>query len=155
MIAIAYDGSDPAKRAIQAAAELFPGGEADVLTVWRTAHDFAGAARIAVPDGLVQQGLEALDRTAEEEACKTAGEGTALANEAGLRARAAQAMGHGSGAAAIMSYAREHDAAAIVVGARGLSGVRSALLGSVSNAIVHNADRPVIVTPAHAADPNR
>jgi nucleotide-binding universal stress UspA family protein len=35
----------------------------------------------------------------------------------------------------------------IVVGARGLSTVASALLGSVSNAVVHHCKRPVLVVP--------
>lgn len=36
----------------------------------------------------------------------------------------------------------------IAVGSRGRSAVSSALLGSVSNALVHNADRPVLVVHA-------
>ena len=39
------------------------------------------------------------------------------------------------------------DAQLIVVGARGLSTVRSVVLGGVSNALVHHAKRPVLVVP--------
>jgi hypothetical protein len=35
--------------------------------------------------------------------------------------------------------------AAIVMGSRGLTGVRSMLLGSVSNAVVHHTERPTLV----------
>jgi nucleotide-binding universal stress UspA family protein len=33
----------------------------------------------------------------------------------------------------------------IVLGSRGLTGLRSVLLGSVSTAVVHHADRPTLV----------
>ena len=44
-----------------------------------------------------------------------------------------------------MEIADRHDAAAIVMGSRGLAGVRSMLLGSVSSAVVHHADRPTLI----------
>ena len=46
---------------------------------------------------------------------------------------------------AILETADQHDAASIVMGSRGLTGLRSMLLGSVSNAVVHRADRPTLV----------
>ena len=45
----------------------------------------------------------------------------------------------------ILDIADRHGAAMIVMGSRGLTGVRSMLLGSVSNAVVHHADRPTLV----------
>src|SRR5215210_1161971 len=45
----------------------------------------------------------------------------------------------------VVNAADLHDAAAIVMGSRGLTGLRSMLLGSVSNAVVHHADRPTLV----------
>jgi nucleotide-binding universal stress UspA family protein len=44
-----------------------------------------------------------------------------------------------------------HDAGEIVVGSRGLGRFRAAL-GSVSHALLHEADRPTVVVPAPAAD---
>ena len=47
----------------------------------------------------------------------------------------------------ILETADSMDAAVIVVGSRGLSGLRSSLLGSVSHALVNRARRPVLVFP--------
>jgi nucleotide-binding universal stress UspA family protein len=51
--------------------------------------------------------------------------------------------------AAILDAARSHDAARIVIGARGLGPLRAAL-GSVSADVIRDADRPVLVVPAGA-----
>ena len=48
---------------------------------------------------------------------------------------------------AICDEAEKLDAEPIVVGARGLSRVQSAFLGSVSSAVVVHAHRPVLVIP--------
>ena len=47
------------------------------------------------------------------------------------------------------AFARDRDVDLIVVGSRGLAGVRSALLGSVSQAVRNQADRPVLVVKHH------
>jgi nucleotide-binding universal stress UspA family protein len=47
----------------------------------------------------------------------------------------------------IVELAQSRNAPLIVVGSRGLGAVAGALLGSVSSAIIHRADRPVLVVP--------
>jgi nucleotide-binding universal stress UspA family protein len=144
-ILIAYDGSDPARHAVEEAGRLFPGASARVLTVWRSAHRASGAARVALPDDVISQAVQNLDKGTEAGAADTADDGAALAREAGLDASPATERTDDSLWASILRYADEHDAAAIVVGSRGQSAVRSALLGSVSNGVVHNSRRPVVV----------
>ena len=52
--------------------------------------------------------------------------------------------------ASLISAALTPDVQAVVVGSRGRSGLRSAVLGSVSNALVHHCRLPVVVV--HPAD---
>jgi nucleotide-binding universal stress UspA family protein len=58
----------------------------------------------------------------------------------------------GSAADRIVELARDRNAPLIVVGSRGLGAVAGALLGSVSSAIIHRADRPVLIVPSTATD---
>ena len=53
----------------------------------------------------------------------------------------------GSAADRVVELARARNAPLIVVGSRGLGAVAGAVLGSVSSAIIHRADRPVLVVP--------
>ncbi|MGP0048520.1 MAG: universal stress protein [Solirubrobacteraceae bacterium] len=49
---------------------------------------------------------------------------------------------------AILGEADSLEATAILMGSRGLTGVKSLLLGSVSHAVIQHADRIVIVVPS-------
>jgi nucleotide-binding universal stress UspA family protein len=57
----------------------------------------------------------------------------------------------GRAADRVVELARDRNAPLIVVGSRGLGAVAGALLGSVSSAIIHRADRPVLVVPRPSA----
>lgn len=148
MILIGYDGSDDAKAAIAQAGTLMPGSLATVLTVWEPfinmlAHSPAGLGPVA---GLGD--FEGIDRAAAEGAEQRAGEGAELAQAAGLQATAATSERHGTIARAILDDAERIEAEAIVLGSRGLTGIGSLLLGSVSHAVVQHADRTVVVVPS-------
>ncbi len=60
----------------------------------------------------------------------------------------------GPAARAIVAAADARDADEIVIGSRGFGAIRG-VLGSVSHAVLHEADRPVVVIPADAVpDPH-
>lgn len=148
MILIAYDGSDDAKSAIQHAATLLPGHPAVVLTIWEPYLTMimrtpAGLGPVAgVPD------IKGIDDACRTSAQARAEEGVRLAREAGIDASARVVSRSGSIAQAILQEAADLDATAIVVGSRGLTGLKSLLLGSVSHGVLQHADRSVLVVPS-------
>lgn len=146
---LCYDGSEDAKNAIAQAASLFPGERALVLTVWQpvsslSSYGWAGAA--AIPD------FAELDRGAAEERHRIVAEGVALAQEAGLEAEPLAVEANGPVWEAIVQAAERERASIVVMGSRGLTGVRSMLLGSVSNSVVHHARRPTLVIHRNGVD---
>jgi len=147
VIVIAYDGSHDAKTAIEQAGELFPGESATVLTVWRrfldTMAHVGGGMGMAVDYAVI-------DKDSEADAEKRATEGAELARTAGLNATPRTSVVESSVANAILAEAAAVSARAIVCGSRGLTGLKSLLLGSVSHHLVQHADRPVIVIPSPA-----
>jgi nucleotide-binding universal stress UspA family protein len=148
MILIAYDGSDDAKSAIQHAATLMHGHPAILLTVW---EPFL-TAMVRSPAGLGPVAgvadIEGIDDACRQSAANRAEEGAGLARDAGIEASARVVSRAGSIAEAILQEAADVDATAIVIGSRGLTGVRSLLLGSVSHAVLQHADRSVLVVPS-------
>jgi nucleotide-binding universal stress UspA family protein len=138
-ILICYDGSEGAKHAIQAAAGLLDGHPAVVLAVGPplTAEESYAALGTLVPS---------FQELNEEQALERAKEGAELAASAGFaaEARAEVAAPTWEG---VIHVADEIDAAAIVIGSRGLTGVKEALSGSVSHAVAEHAGRPVLIIP--------
>lgn len=153
---LCYDGSDFAKQAIRRAGELLPPGPAVVLTVWESVAKVALSHGLPGSFGVVEDVIEELDQSTLGAAEELAAEGAELAGAAGFQAeplahRALVRTGQREAVTiweAIVDVAEQHDAAAIVLGSRGLSGVKSALLGSVSYGVVHHAPGPVVIVPA-------
>jgi nucleotide-binding universal stress UspA family protein len=142
---IAYDGSPSARAAIDQAARLFAPRRAIVVSVWSSVADVASASLLALPSDIARDAAAALDRESEQQAERLAEEGAELARAAGLDAQPAAARSIGNVCSTILAAADRDDASAIVAGSRGISGVRSLLLGSVSGALVHHSERPVLV----------
>jgi len=140
-VLLCYDGSDDARSALGRAAELFAGRSGVVLSIWE--HGWSSLS-VSWPDA---DSLQSLEEAAEKNAAEAAAEGVQLAAAAGLSAEPVSRLARGPVWQAILDVAGEYDAAAIVLGRRGLGGIKSMLLGSVSNAVVHHSDRPVVVIP--------
>lgn len=139
-ILIAYDGSDHAKRAIELCRrELGAGRRAVVLTVWQPleAIPFFGGPIAPVAPELFEQ--------VNAQARKVADEGAALAREAGLEAEAVVEEGAPVWER-ILAAADAHDAALIVMGSHGRTGIDYLMMGSVATAVAHRAKRPVLVS---------
>ena len=151
---IAYDGSDLANAAVRSAAELFPGSAALVVTVWEPGLGATAAlmpgldAAGAVPVPPDPEFMAEVDKAGEHHAAVVAREGARLARSLGLDAEPHAIPDEVQVADTIVDLAAEHEAAAVVVGSHGISGLRSHLLGSTSRQVLARCPRPVVVVRA-------
>jgi nucleotide-binding universal stress UspA family protein len=148
-IVIGFDGSESAQRAIREAGALLGHRPALVVTVWEPGLAYAAS----VPSSLdlpaapvdVTTATE-IDDALDKRAHRLAEQGVALAREAGFASAEAVVTADESNVAeTLVDVARERDAQAIVVGSRGLSGLKARLAGSTSRHVLQHADRPVLV----------
>jgi nucleotide-binding universal stress UspA family protein len=150
MILLCYDGSEGAKRAIAGAHATLGHKPVTVLHVWRAPGEFLAPDPYGAVSSAPGPPIVELERLALERAEAIAHEGFELARSHGFAVEARAERSDASVWRTILDVAEEVDADTIVVGARGLSTVASALLGSVSNAVVHHSARPVLVIPLTA-----
>lgn len=142
MILICYDGSMDASEAIARGAPLLRGQRATVITVWNPFD----AAALGLSGGV--EDMQKSDEAGRRHAEKQAEVGARLATEAGFDAKSRTVDRRTTIADAILDEADVLEADAILMGSRGLTGVKSMLLGSVSHAVIQHADRMVIVVPS-------
>jgi nucleotide-binding universal stress UspA family protein len=148
-VLIAYDGSPAARRAVLDAANILRSRRALVVTVWEAGLAYATPAM--PPDGMTMTPMVdpgtalSVDREVHEHAETVSSDGAALARSLGLDAQPLAVPDEGTVAETILNVARSHDAVAIVVGSRGLSGLRARLEGSTSKVLLKHAQCPVVV----------
>lgn len=145
VLLVATDGSEAARaalaEAIALAKELHT--ELAVITVWRALQGDYGLTY--APAAMLDDLLEAERRHAEA----TLREAVEQAEAAGVQVRTRLATG--DPVDRICAYALEIGARLIAVGTRGHSTVASLILGSVSNGVILNASRPVLVVRVSGA----
>ena len=149
-VLVAYDGSPAAHRAVADAAELLRPLRTLVVTAWEPGLAYVSMA--LRPDGMTPEPMvdplvaEDVDRELRLHAERVAGEGSELARSLGLDSEALAVPDSGDVARTILEVAGEHEARVIVVGSRGLGGLRAALEGSTSRGILKHASCPVLVS---------
>jgi nucleotide-binding universal stress UspA family protein len=148
MMLLCYDGSADAQAAIDRAGVLMPGSDATVLVIWETLLETM-TRNGSLGIGMVgYYGDDGADAAVKKAAVDTAAAGVQRATAAGLVAQPRVVNRHDDIAAVILAEAADLDADMIVLGTRGLGSVKSLMLGSVSHAVLHHADRPVLVIPS-------
>jgi nucleotide-binding universal stress UspA family protein len=148
-VIVAFDGSAEARAAVEAAADLFPGRELLIVSVWEAGLGLL--ANTADPDWVAYapdpQYVEAVDHAQEQHSVEAADGGVQLAIRAGAKARGIPVQDSADVAQTVVALAEEHDAAAVVIGSRGRGGVRG-YFGSTSRRLLHDSTRPVLVVRA-------
>lgn len=153
-IVIAYDGSQAARAAIRHAGELFGHHSAIVVTAWdprlgemMLVPEPTGLGTMVMPydPALARE----INREVEHTAAEIAAGGAELARSCGLDAQEVALEDASHPAEAILTLARERDAAAIVLGSRGHGALRAKLLGSTSDAVLKGSgELPVVIVHA-------
>jgi nucleotide-binding universal stress UspA family protein len=140
-ILICYDGSDDAARGIETAAKLLGARRAVVLDIGSVISPDESLATISV----VVPG-EALEELNEAQAGDVAIRGAEIARASGFDAEARDALAAPTWQG-IVDVADELDAPVIVIGSRGLTGLKEMLKGSLSHQVAEHAGRPVLIMP--------
>ncbi len=147
MILICYDGSPDARTALEHAAGLFSAHVATVLTVWEPIEEVLVRQPLPYSGGAAVD-IEDIDEASRHEADGVAAEGAMHARTLGMTAHPRSVARTTTAGRAIVVEAAALDADAIVMGSRGVGGVRSVLLGSVVHEVMQHADRSVLVVPS-------
>lgn len=147
-ILICYDGSEDSRAAVELASKLFAEAHGTVLTVWEPFVEvvertwFGAGFSPSIPDP------DEIDEASAKAASLAAEEGAALAGKLGMTAQARTAERATTTGRTILAQAEAIEATLIVMGSRGLTGLKSLLLGSVSHEVIQHADRTVVVVPS-------
>jgi nucleotide-binding universal stress UspA family protein len=148
-VIVAYDASDEAQTALREAVALFGHRPLIIASVWEP-----GLAMMTMmpPAGEPSMGympdpneVAAIDRAQSGHAGAVAEAGARLARELGATAEALPVPDSVNVAGTLIEIAEERDARAIVVGSRGLGGIKARVLGSTSRKLLHETHRPVLV----------
>jgi nucleotide-binding universal stress UspA family protein len=140
---VATDGSEEAKLALSTAADLAKSTNSEL----HIAYVFPTAVQRPFPNPITARPAEVLQHELEEamnqaqsfldrELEQVKGEGVEVADTHLTRGRPDTELVH---------LSEEIEAGLIVMGSRGLGGVRRALMGSVSDSVVRHAHCPVLV----------
>lgn len=134
-VLVAYDGSDPAQKALKHAATTYPDEEIVLLRVAEAAGGSIGAG--------IELAQEKLRELREETRADLTDEVEELITREDIDFR--MEMVAGEPAREIVDFAAEHDVHLIVIGSHGRRGVSRIVIGSVAEKVVRRAPMTVTV----------
>jgi nucleotide-binding universal stress UspA family protein len=154
-VILAYDGSAAAREAVVAAAKVLKGCRILVVTVWEEGLAYMAPPAAPTEGMMMTQPVDPevaheVDVALHSDAEQVARKGAEMAASLGLEAAPVALPDARHVSDTLIDLARDQRAAAIVVGSRGLSGIRARLEGSTSKALLAHAPCPVLIV--HAAD---
>jgi nucleotide-binding universal stress UspA family protein len=144
-ILLATDGSDQSDLAATTAAELAKGtdSELDVIYVLEVEPWHLPQRELVQNPQRYKDLKEESRRIRDRQVEKIEASGGSVSNAH---------LAIGNPADQIVAYAQDQGAGLIVMGSRGLGGIRRALMGSVSDAVVRHAHCPVMIVRPEKAD---
>ncbi|WP_438445842.1 universal stress protein [Gorillibacterium sp. sgz5001074] len=133
---VAFDGSNHSQKALRQAMQMAEdnGAALHILHVFQLPALIVGESFISAPPQLEADTYRKAEQVLEQAQTLAA----SLPNVTGL-------LKYGRPAEVTLEYAEAIQADLIIVGSRGLSGIRELVLGSVSHNIVQHAKVPVLV----------
>lgn len=146
-VIVGYDGSPVASAAIDAGALLLPGSHAWITHLWMpplASETLRHRLRAIARD--VNEFMDMVEQEGNREAERLVAMGVTLARAAGWDAEPLVKRTWGAEGLRLAQIAELMQADLVVIGSRGLGGSR-AVLGSVSDTLVHYTARPVLVIP--------
>ena len=140
-ILVAVDGSRSAQRAVEEAIKVAKATGGEILALSIVLHP---ARLVDVASGFAEE--QTRDTAAHDLATEALADAKARFAAALVPGTIRAADSHGEDiAAVILRIAAEENSDLIVLGTRGLSGVKRLLLGSVAESLLRGADRPVML----------
>ena len=136
-ILLPVDGSDLSLKAVRLAVSLLQQGLSGSLVLANVQEPATLYEMVVAPDG------EVLERVSTAAGVDTLEKAEALLMEEGVVYE--REIATGDPAHTIVDIGERFGCNMIVMGARGISAMRSALLGSVSNEVLHAAQVPVVI----------
>lgn len=137
-ILLAYDGSQASTKAFQHAVSLTrlsPGAKLHIVHIYAFPRIYIGEALAPIPASVNKEVYDLAVETTER--------AEQMLKEAGVEGSVE--LIQGGAAETILDYAKTHACDLIVIGSRGLGGIREFVLGSVSHNVVQHAVVPVLV----------
>ncbi len=148
-IVVGTDGSAGANVALDAAIELarLTGATLHIVNAhqFATAHHLAAASQVGIPAVDIVESEEVIRR----EAKRVCDEAVQRAADAGVSAEAHSVVG--DAADGLLRVADDTAADLLVVGNRGMSGVRRFVLGSVPNRLSHHCASSLLIVDTNEA----